>query len=119
MTDEFNVQLLLVESGGDNLAANFSRELADHHKNASIAATHTDGRATATRAGHFGDGRRTDGRGAARERRHQTSTRTGDSQASQQLARMDVRQRQEQITSGTDVVLTDGERQTPDSHKNG
>lgn len=30
LTDEFNPQLLLVESGGDNLAANFSRELADY-----------------------------------------------------------------------------------------
>uniref|UniRef100_M4BX86 CobW/HypB/UreG nucleotide-binding domain-containing protein n=1 Tax=Hyaloperonospora arabidopsidis (strain Emoy2) TaxID=559515 RepID=M4BX86_HYAAE len=30
LTDEFAVQLLLVESGGDNLAANFSRELADY-----------------------------------------------------------------------------------------
>lgn len=29
LTDEFDAQLLLVESGGDNLAANFSRELAD------------------------------------------------------------------------------------------
>ena len=26
---EFNTQLLLIESGGDNLAANYSRELAD------------------------------------------------------------------------------------------
>ncbi|CAI5738913.1 unnamed protein product [Peronospora destructor] len=30
LTDEFDAQLLLVESGGDNLAANFSRELADY-----------------------------------------------------------------------------------------
>ncbi|KAK1929936.1 Urease accessory protein G [Phytophthora citrophthora] len=30
LTDEFDTQLLLVESGGDNLAANFSRELADY-----------------------------------------------------------------------------------------
>src|ERR1700678_351356 len=27
---KFNTQLLLVESGGDNLAANYSRELADY-----------------------------------------------------------------------------------------
>jgi urease accessory protein len=27
---EFNTQLLLIESGGDNLAANYSRELADY-----------------------------------------------------------------------------------------
>ena len=27
---KFNCQLLLVESGGDNLAANYSRELADY-----------------------------------------------------------------------------------------
>ncbi|TMW64445.1 hypothetical protein Poli38472_013067 [Pythium oligandrum] len=30
LTDEFDAQVLLVESGGDNLAANFSRELADY-----------------------------------------------------------------------------------------
>ncbi|KAI9914593.1 hypothetical protein PsorP6_007604 [Peronosclerospora sorghi] len=30
LTDEHDVQLLLVESGGYNLAANFSREMADH-----------------------------------------------------------------------------------------
>ncbi|GAB9473585.1 Urease accessory protein ureg [Globisporangium polare] len=30
LTDEFDAQLVLVESGGDNLAANFSRELADY-----------------------------------------------------------------------------------------
>ncbi|CEG48630.1 urease accessory protein [Plasmopara halstedii] len=30
LTEEFHPQLLLVESGGDNLAANFSRELADY-----------------------------------------------------------------------------------------
>ncbi|DAZ96827.1 TPA: hypothetical protein N0F65_007088 [Lagenidium giganteum] len=30
LTDDFNTELLLVESGGDNLAANFSRELADY-----------------------------------------------------------------------------------------
>ncbi|GLE00718.1 hypothetical protein PINS_up009506 [Pythium insidiosum] len=29
LTDEFDAEILLVESGGDNLAANFSRELAD------------------------------------------------------------------------------------------
>lgn len=27
---KFNCQILLVESGGDNLAANYSRELADY-----------------------------------------------------------------------------------------
>lgn len=27
---QFNTQLLLIESGGDNLAANYSRELADY-----------------------------------------------------------------------------------------
>ncbi|KAJ0389456.1 hypothetical protein ATCC90586_011983 [Pythium insidiosum] len=30
LTDEFDAEILLVESGGDNLAANFSRELADY-----------------------------------------------------------------------------------------
>lgn len=30
LTDEFHPQLLLLESGGDNLAADFSRELADY-----------------------------------------------------------------------------------------
>jgi urease accessory protein len=30
LTDEFDAQMVLVESGGDNLAANFSRELADY-----------------------------------------------------------------------------------------
>ena len=30
LTDEFHPQLLFVESGGDNLAADFSRELADY-----------------------------------------------------------------------------------------
>lgn len=30
LTSDFNPQLLLLESGGDNLAANFSRELADY-----------------------------------------------------------------------------------------
>ena len=27
---QFNTQILLIESGGDNLAANYSRELADY-----------------------------------------------------------------------------------------
>ena len=30
LTDEFQPQILLLESGGDNLAADFSRELADY-----------------------------------------------------------------------------------------
>lgn len=30
LTKEFSPQIILVESGGDNLAANFSRELADY-----------------------------------------------------------------------------------------
>ena len=30
LTDDFNPEFLLLESGGDNLAANFSRELADY-----------------------------------------------------------------------------------------
>lgn len=30
LTGQFHTQLLLLESGGDNLAANFSRELADY-----------------------------------------------------------------------------------------
>ncbi|MEX0655481.1 MAG: urease accessory protein UreG [Phycisphaeraceae bacterium] len=30
LTDRFSPELLLIESGGDNLAANFSRELADY-----------------------------------------------------------------------------------------
>ncbi|CCI49395.1 unnamed protein product [Albugo candida] len=30
LTQQFNTQIVLVESGGDNLAANFSRELADY-----------------------------------------------------------------------------------------
>ncbi|TYZ57120.1 hypothetical protein PybrP1_007897, partial [[Pythium] brassicae (nom. inval.)] len=30
LTDEFDAKIVLVESGGDNLAANFSRELADY-----------------------------------------------------------------------------------------
>lgn len=30
LTDKFHTELLLIESGGDNLAANYSRELADY-----------------------------------------------------------------------------------------
>jgi len=30
LTNKFKTQLLLIESGGDNLAANYSRELADY-----------------------------------------------------------------------------------------
>jgi len=30
LTRKFDPQMILIESGGDNLAANFSRELADY-----------------------------------------------------------------------------------------
>lgn len=30
LTKQFNPELVIIESGGDNLAANFSRELADY-----------------------------------------------------------------------------------------
>jgi urease accessory protein len=30
LTQEFHPELVIIESGGDNLAANFSRELADY-----------------------------------------------------------------------------------------
>jgi len=30
LTRQFNPELIIIESGGDNLAANFSRELADY-----------------------------------------------------------------------------------------